>query len=243
MKHYIPKYATDYYSVSEKAGYWLFGKKIMRLGKVKIINNAILASKFKFDSQIRFNIRESLHLTKDNIVVGLVGNFTKAKNHIFLIDIFYELTKISSNVRLLLVGSGSMEIDVMRKCEQLNIRDKAIFLGCRNDVELLLQAMDIFVMPSLFEGMPGAAIEAQASGLPVVLSSSVTKEAKICEHVEFIDLKETSKTWSNQIMSIYNNHIRKNVYHEIVDKGYDISYTTKKLEDEYLRMVLDKEQK
>jgi glycosyltransferase involved in cell wall biosynthesis len=233
----IPKYATDYYTVSEKAGYWLFGKKIMNRGYVKVINNAIMASNFRYDPEKRAIKREELSLNKSDIVIGLVGNFTKAKNHDFLIDVFNELTMISSDFKLLLIGSGTFEETIKKKCEKLKINKKVIFLGLRNDVDLLLQAMDVFVMPSLFEGMPGAAIEAQASGLPVLLSSNITKEAKICDSVKFLELNDTPKKWAEQIISIYKTYDRKDVYKQIVDSGYDISVTSKEIENQYLRML------
>lgn len=237
LKLSIPRYATDYYSVSLKAGYWLFGRKIVDRGLVKVINNAIDASKYRYDIETRTAKRKELLLSDNEIVVGLVGNFSNAKNHDFLVDIFDELTKMNSTVKLVLVGSGTNESQIKKKCEKLGLLGKVNFLGKRNDVNELLQAIDIFVMPSLFEGMPGAAIEAQASGLPLVLSKNITNEAKITSSVLFLGLDQAPKFWAEKVLDLYNQHTRGDTYTEIVKNGYDISYSAKQLESNYLMMI------
>lgn len=236
IKQLIPLYATDYYAVSQKAAYWLFGSKIVNAGKVRVIKNGINAEKYRYNKSVRTLKRKEFSISDNELVVGLVGNLTYAKNHGFLIQIFAELNKVNKNAKLVIIGSGQRENELKRKCEELSVNKRVIFLGSRNDVNELLQMLDVFVMPSIYEGLPGAAVEAQASGLPVVLSSSITKEVKITENTIFVDLNKSPKYWAEQIMDLVNNFIRNDKYAEIVRSGFDVINSTKIIEKEYYRM-------
>ena len=227
-------YATDYFACSKLAGEWLFGDKIVTSSKFKVIHNGVDLKKYAFNSKIRNEIRNLYKISENEIVIGHVGRFTEQKNHEFLIDIFNEYQNINSNSRLLLVGTGILEESIKKKVQDLKIEDKVIFAGFRNDVNNYMQAMDLFVLPSIFEGLGLVLIEAQASGLPCFTSKDVVpKEAHVSNLLTFINLNNNSKEWANIINNSKLN--RKNVSEEIKSNGYDISETTLELQNFYLK--------
>lgn len=171
--------ATDFWSCSEEAAPWFFSKKIIRSDKFRIIPNAIDVKKFEPNIGIRNSLRKELGL-EDMIVIGHVGRFHFQKNHIFLIEIFEELYKRNSNYRLLLVGQGELETNIREKVISKGLSEKVIFCGVRTDVEKLYQAMDLFILPSIFEGLGVVALEAQACLLPCLLSDTTPSVVKSC---------------------------------------------------------------
>lgn len=224
--------ATDYWACSQKAGEWMFGKN----KKFKIIHNAIDANNFKFDTIKRKNVRRELNL-EHKFVVGHVGRFSHQKNHKFVINIFYELQKIEDNAVLLLVGDTvgdqSFLIECKKLVKKLEIDEKVRFLGMRSDVPDLMQAMDCFVLPSRFEGLPLVGIEAQTAGLKSYLSDVITEEVKITDLVNFISLNESPKTWADKILE-NRNYKRQDMTEKIKASGYDIKTEIKKVEQFYL---------
>lgn len=224
--------ATDYWACSKKAGEWMFGKN----RKFTIIHNAIDSKKYKFNLEKRDNLRKALNI-ENKFIVGHVGRFAYQKNHKFLIDIFYELQKIELNSVLMLVGDSINDdkflVETKEQVERLNIENKVLFLGMRNDVPDLMQAMDCFILPSHFEGLPLVGVEAQAAGLKCYLSDNITEEVKITDLVNFISLNESPKTWAKQILS-NRNYIRKDMTDQIKKSGYDIKTEIKKIEKFYL---------
>lgn len=227
----IPRYATDLFACSEDAGNWMFGGK-----SFEILNNAIDSDLFKFNTNIRDEIRNALNLN-NKFVVGHVGRFDLQKNHSFLIDIFYEIQKIRTDSILLLIGSGDGELTIKEKVRKLNIEDKVIFMGVRNDVNKLMQAMDVFIFPSLYEGLGVVAIEAQASGLPVLKSDKVPDECVLTSNVLTLSLNDTPELWRTKTFEIINEFKRKDVSIDIIKGYYDISSNAKWLENYYLDEV------
>ena len=224
--------ATDYWACSQKAGEWMFGKN----RKFTIIHNAIDSEKYKFDLKKRDNVRKSLKI-ENKFVVGHVGRFAYQKNHEFLINVFYELQKIEPASVLMLVGGSVNDDEFLIKAKEqvknLNIENKVLFLGMRNDVPDLMQAMDCFMLPSHFEGLPLVAIESQCIGLKAYLSDVITDEVKITDLIDFISLKESPKHWAKQIL-LNRNYIRKDMTDEVKKAGYDIKTEIKKIEKFYL---------
>ena len=204
--------------------------------KFTIIHNAIDSKNYKFDLEKRDNLRKSLNI-ENKFVIGHVGRFAYQKNHKFLINIFYELQKIEPTSVLMLVGSSVNDdqfiIKAKEQVKKLNIENKVLFLGMRNDVPDLMQAMDCFILPSSFEGLPLVAVEAQSAGLKSYLSDVITDEVKITDLVEFISLKESPEHWAKQILS-NRNYIRKDMTDEVKKAGYDIKTEIKKIEKFYL---------
>lgn len=239
MRYWIDKIllrwaATDYFACSELAGKWLFGDNI----KFKVIPNAIDCNRVKFNPLIREKVRHELGITPDQFIIGHVARFSRQKNHSFLIDIFREVHRRNPHTVLLLIGSYEgpsrefYEI-VKEKVKEYGLEENVRFLGMRADVPRLYQAMDCFVLPSLFEGLPVVGIEAQAAGLPCYFADTVTKEAGITELVQFISLKSAPDVWAASILEKKKDNREK--WADIVAKsGYDIHVAAKQIEEYYL---------
>lgn len=224
----IPKYATHMFACGKQAGDWMFSGN-----EYEIIRNAIDIEKYQSSSVIEQKVRSELGLN-DKFVIGHVGNFTPAKNHLFLLEVFQEVLKKKPEAELLLVGGGEGLDLVKEKAKSKGILDNIIFAGIRSDVSRLLQAMNVFVFPSLYEGLPVTMIEAQASGLSCVISDRVSDECIVTNNlVSSISLDESPEQWAERILQKskrgHENHIR-----EIKEAGYDILTEARKLEKFYL---------
>lgn len=218
---------------SKEAGEFMFGKRYVREDKVKIINNAIEIKKNIYSPLRRENIRNSLNISS-KFVVGSVGRLSYQKNSLFIIDIFSEIYKKDKSAVLIIAGEG----DYRKKCEeyikQKDIKDVVYLLGMRNDIPELLQGMDVFLLPSKFEGLGMVLIEAQAAGLRCFTSrGTVPKEVKVTPEVEFISLKDSAKEWANIILQ-NRNYSRQNYTLSIKEHGFDIDTEAKKLETLFL---------
>ena len=224
--------ATDYFACSQLAGKWMFGEKT----PFTVIPNAIDCSKFCFDSEIRNEMRKSLHI-EDKFVVGHVGRFTYQKNHGFLIDVFNEIHKINPKAVLLLIGDavGNMSYyeKAKQKVQQYGLTGCVQFLGMRNDVPLLMQAMDCFVFPSKFEGLSIVGVEAQAAGLPCFFSDTITREVGLTELAHFVSLKDSSEDWAKKI-TVAHAVNRKEAVNQVKAAGYEIESVAQKVQDFYL---------
>ncbi len=229
-------FATDYMCCSEYAGRWLFGNKEYDKGNVYLLNNAIDIDAFKYDENIRKQIREELNIKDDTLVIGHVGRFVEQKNHTFLIDIFNEIHKQNDNSILMLVGQGPLKEMIEEKVSKLGLKDYVMFLGQRNDTNKLYQAMDVFVLPSLYEGLPVVGVEAQASGLLCILSDEMTKETKVLGTTKFKSINKPALEWSNDILNNYKEYSRENQNDNITKSGFNIEEEGKKLEEEYIRL-------
>lgn len=230
-------YATDYFACSKYAGKWLFGKKMVRDNKVTIVNNAIDVETFKYNNELRRTKRKELGIDDDTIIVGHIGRFVRQKNHDFLIDIFKEIHNIRPNSRLLLIGKGPEEKEIKRKVNGLNLEKEVEFLGQRDDVSELYQAFDVFLLPSLYEGLPVVGIEAQASGVLCVFSSKITEEVKNVDSTIFMSLDKKAIDWADNILKEYDQFERKDVSKEIANNGFDIREEYKKLTKKYEELV------
>lgn len=153
LRPFSKLYANNYFACTEYAGKWLFGKKVVERKELNVINNAIDLKKFEFNENTREDLRKELGIKEDVLVIGHVGRFMKQKNHEFLIDVFEKAIKQDDNIYLILVGQGPLEDKIKEMVKEKGIEDKILFLGQRNDVNKLYQAMDIFVLPSLYEGL------------------------------------------------------------------------------------------
>lgn len=231
LRPFTKIFATSYMACTEHAGKWMFGVKEFDKNKVFILNNAIDLDKYSFNLKIREKRRKELKIDEKTCVIGHVGRFVEQKNHSFLIDVFNEYSKINQNCLLLLVGQGPLETEIKEKVKLLNLENKVIFLGQRNDVNELYQVMDIFVFPSIYEGLGMVAVEAQVSGCKCIVSTEVPKIAKICENIWFEDLNKT-EDWIARLSSIDYSK-RKDYMIEAQKSGYDIATEAEKLENKY----------
>lgn len=233
LKKPLIKYSTNYFACSQLAGEWLFGKKICATNKFKVIHNAINYEKFKYNEETRIQLRKKLEISEKDLVIGHVGRFTNQKNHSFLIDIFYEYHKIYNNSKLLLIGTGELENSIKEKVSRLGLDKDVIFEGYHSNVNEYMQAMDIFLFPSLYEGLGLVLVEAQAAGLPCFTSEKVVpSEAKTSENFLFISLKKNAKYWSEKI--IESNFKRQDNYKSIKENNYLMEDVVKILDESYI---------
>ena len=234
LLQYPIKYNADFYfACSEAAGLWLYGENICKKDTFFILNNAIETKKFVYDEEIRNKKRTELSV-KDKFVIGHIGSFMTQKNHKFLIELFEKVHSKNNNTALLLIGDGGLRLAIEEKVKNLGLSNKVIFTGFRSDIPDLLQAMDVFVFPSLYEGLGIVAVEAQATGLHCVVSDSVPKEAYITDLIEKASLKDSADAWADKILKYANGYERFDTSKQIRKKGYDISETAKWLENFYL---------
>lgn len=232
-KSLINKNATHRFACSELAGKWLYGEN----SEFKVIKNGIVAKNYIYNEKKRITIREKLELKNNEIGLGHIGRFDEQKNHKFLIEVFKSLNNLKSNYKLFLIGDGKLRKEMEDKVKDMKLEDKVIFLGLRKDIPDLLQAFDLFVFPSLMEGLPVTLIEAQASGLKCFISDSITKEVDLgCNLLNFISLQKTSEEWANIINenSIYE---RENTLKFVQSNGYDMTINIKEIEKMYLGMI------
>lgn len=234
LRPFSKVFATDYMCCSELAGRWLFGNKTYDDGNVYLLNNAIEVEKFAYNEEIRKEMRQELNIKDDTLVIGHVGRFVEQKNHTFLIDIFNEVHKQEPNSVLVLVGQGPLEENIKEKVNKLNLTNHVKFLGQRNDVNKLYQAFDVFCLPSLYEGLPVVAVEAQASGLPCILSSDMTTETKILDSTEFVSIGKITIKWSNVILQAIKKNTRSNI-EEIENSQFDLNNKIREFEKKYIK--------
>jgi glycosyltransferase involved in cell wall biosynthesis len=225
-KDYLQKrirYIADYFlACSTPAGKWLFGNDIIKQSNFKVIPNGIDVRKYAYNPSSRVVLRKKYHLEEDNIVIGNIGRFHPQKNHRFLLMIFKEVVKMNPKAKLMIVGDGSLRSEIEKRIKDYGLTDNVLLLGVRDDVPDLLQIMDVFLFPSLFEGFGNVVVEAQSSGLPCVISTNIPLEVKLTSLVECIDLKNSSKFWANKVIEVLSGFCRDNTEHIIIEKGFDI---------------------
>ncbi len=231
LRPFAKVFATDYCACSQYAGAWLFGRRSMERGEVMVFRNAIELGKFEFDPRVRDEVRRELNL-EGKFVVGHVGRFCAQKNHNFLLDLFAEVRRRKENAALLLIGDGELSGAAREKAARLGLEESVRFLGVRRDVDRLYQAMDVFVLPSLYEGLPVVGVEAQAAGLPCVFSGAVTREAELTDRVQFVPLDSKPEQWAEAILSCLGLN-RGGFSEEIRRHGFDIALSAMELEKFY----------
>lgn len=223
------RYATDVCACSHLAGDWLYGDRIPRK-KIQILPNAINAEKYSFQPKVRENLRKKLGL-ENRIVVGNVGRYCYQKNQGFLLNVFAKAKEYNGKLFLLLIGGGELKDELKRFAVQLGIKEDICCLDWQDNVQEYFQAMDIFCLPSLFEGLGIACIEAQAAGLKCLLSDTIPKEAEVTDLVTFLPLEE--QIWVEEMARSKQAGEREQKKDEIEAAGYEIKTAVKKLEKLY----------
>ncbi|MBR5553540.1 MAG: glycosyltransferase family 1 protein [Clostridia bacterium] len=231
MKRWLNKYGTDLIACGPEAGTYQYGKRSFSKRGI-ILNNAIELDKFRFDPKVRNKVRDGMNFDS-KLVVGHVGRLNYVKNHTFLLDVFFEIQKNNPESVLLIVGDGEQRTNIENKAKDLGISDKVIVTGIRSDVSELLMAMDVFVFPSLYEGLPVTLVEAQATKLPCLISDSVTKYAKQNDNTCYLPLKASPKVWAQKAIELANCD-RESVNVDKLNDNYDIRNIVKQLEQIYL---------
>lgn len=204
---------------SDLAARYTFGDKKYQNGQVQILHNGIDLDVFCYDDDARNKIRKEFSL-EDNFVVGNIGRFSKQKNHKFLLSVFSEIRKKNDKAKLLLVGTGELENEIRDLARELGIESDIVFAGVRTDIPAILSAMDVFLLTSLYEGMPNTVIEAQGTGLPCVISDTITREANITNLVRYLPLNDYGR-WASETLEV-SAQKRKNTKTDFLDAKYDI---------------------
>ena len=231
-KHAMRLYVTHMFTCSDIAAKWLFGKK--RSKKAIMMNNAIDSKKFSYNENKSKDIKKKLGV-ENKFVIGHVGRFNIQKNHEFVIDTFNEIRKKNSDSVLLLAGAGELEEKIKEKVKNLNLEDSVLFLGSRSDINDVMQAFDVFLFPSIFEGLGVVLIEAQAAGLRCFTSEgAVPLEAKVTNLLSYIRLDKGCKYWADEILKYKNGYRRYDTSEEIIKNNFDIKKNAKWLEEFYL---------
>ena len=227
-KQQIPQHATKLFACGQQAGDWMFSGI-----PYEILNNAIDAKAYSFREEGRIVVRQGLNISENAFVVGHVGRFSYPKNHEFLLEVFAALHKCRPDAWLLLVGEGELRSKMEEKAASLGVKDRVIFTGLRSDVPDLLQAMDVFLFPSRYEGLPLTMVEAQAAGLPCVISDKVPGECAVTDLVTQLSLEKSYELWVEQVLAAEKVQ-RKNTYREIISAGYDIGENAARLQNYYM---------
>lgn len=224
--------ANHYLACSKLAGQFLFGKEAM--SRVLVFNNAIECDLYQYSPEKRAQVRKRLGWA-GRTVIGGIGRLCQQKNQLFLLDIFSRCLRRDPDALLVLVGDGPLRCALEQRATDLGIRSNTLFLGHREDVDDLLQGLDVLVMPSLFEGLPLTGIEAQASGLPLVASSSITRELDV-NGVRFVDLDASPEEWARVTLSSVGSIDRKGACTKVKNGGFDINREAERLQNFYLSL-------
>lgn len=230
-KPFVNKVATHFVGCSYKAIDWLF-KGTPARKKAILIKNGINTELYTYNPIVRKEIRDEFNLG-ESMVMGHVGRFSPVKNHGFLLEIFKEILKLRPDSFLMLVGDGPERDNIILKAKSLGVYDRIIFTGMRSDVNKMLQAIDIIVMPSLYEGLPMSLVEAQASGLPLLLADTISRQSKLTSDVVFKSLNDTPRSWAQETISLINKHYRTDTSLIIKNNGFDITDTVDRLKSIY----------
>lgn len=229
-KRFIRREATDLFACGVEAGRWMFGTD-----DFTVVRNAINVDEYAFDEGRRERVRTVLDIAASALVVGHVGRFAPVKNHAFILETFSELLKLRPDAVLLLAGDGELLPDTERRASELGISDSVRFLGVRSDVPDLMQAMDVFVMPSLYEGLPLVLVEAQASGLPCVISDSVPTDCDLeGSDISRLSLSVPATRWAEVLSGILVDRDRTGGADVVKKAGFDARETARWLQSKYL---------
>ncbi len=231
------KFADYFFACSNDAGRFRFLDNIVNSDRFAIINNGIDIERFKYNDSLRTKYRKLLKIYQDDFVIGHVGRLSAEKNHKFIIELFEKIRMSHNNVKLLLIGDGELEGEILSSLKEKNLLESTILLKKRNDVNKILNVMDIFIFPSLFEGLGIAAVEAQISGLTTLCSKEVPREAKITDKCIFLNLDNYNQ-WVKEIENeIKSRSKREYEYLKITNNKYDSKNCAKELEKIYMEVL------
>lgn len=232
----IPAFGTNYFACSKAASRWLYPKRIWQKDKDWVFYNGIDTDRFAYAEENRQRYREELGL-HDKYVIVHTGRFLPQKNQSFLVDVFAQLVKQHENAQLLLLGKGDLRDEVEQKVRQLGLQEKITFLGVRSDVAEILCAADCYVMPSLYEGLPVAGVEAQCSGLPCIFSENVTDEVALSPNVTFLSLQQPISQWADAVLTFRDTPHDPQAAQAVRAAGYDVRYGAEQLMNFYIGSV------
>lgn len=239
LKPFSRCFSTHYMANGEECGRWQFGDKLYNQGKVSIFKTIIDTSKNNYDIDLRNKCRKEFNM-ENNIVIGHIGRLTEQKNTLFIIDIFNEIYKREKKAKLLIIGDGNLRKEMLAKIKMLGIEEEVLYLGRREDIHQFYNAMDCFLLPSLYEGVPVVGLEAESCGLPVFFSTEISKESNVCNDIGFfIKLEKKAEYWAEYILEKIKPIICLRHGHEEILKmaGFDSVMEGKKLQMYYERIL------
>ena len=236
LKILLKRVANYYYACGEEAAEWLYGSNYCQDNKVVILPNVIECKKFSYDENIRKAYRRNLNISEDELLLGYTGRLDYQKNPLFLAEIFKEIRLLNPKTKLIIVGDGTYREELTQRLQMYNLLDDVIFTGVIPNVSDYEQAMDLYIMPSFFEGLPLSLIEAQIVGLRCFVSTGIPKEADKTGLVTFIPLAEGAKKWADIILNNCNYN-RRSYYEDLKKAGYDAPTSAIQLQDFYLQVL------
>lgn len=241
LKKILTRYSTKNFACAKTAGEWLYGKH-----PFEVFFNSIDPKKFEFSKDYRSSIRKSLGIQDDDFVIGNIARFNHQKNHKFILEVFLNYLEINSKSKLLLIGDGELKSEIENKIREYGIAEKVILTGAIKNANEYLNAMDLFLFPSLFEGLPVTLVEAQCNGLPVLMSDSITNEIILTDLIHSKSLSKNSILWAQEIQKLEENskeNNRSKYLNSILNSNYDISISVKRLEEFYTKEYIQNEAK
>jgi len=229
------RYVADHlFACSISAGQWMFGSQAKRS---HVLSNAIDCLDFLPDSIKRDEARKAEDITAGCKVIGHVGRFVDVKNHVFMLDVLAAMVEHDSTVLMMLIGDGPNKKRIMGEAETLGLSEHVLFMGVRPDIGRLMQAMDAFIFPSLHEGLPVTLVEAQASGLPCLVSETVSSEVKLSDCIEFMSLETAASVWAVRLLEMASTGKKYDTQQALADAGYDVKDNAQWLQDFYLDLT------
>lgn len=232
LKSKLIKYSTDFFACSKEAGMWLFGDDIVNSDHFQVIHNGVDVEKFKYNENDRTIIRKKYGVKDDEILIGHVGRFTEVKNHKFMADIMKKIIEKNNKYKIMFIGEGILKDEIIEEVKKYNLKEYVIFAGFQSEVEKYMSAFDIFILPSIYEGLGLVLVEAQANGLPCIATkNTIPNEVQINPNFKFIDLE--IQKWVDEILKSSLKRLDNRDY--ITKSGYDIEETIDKLTQFYIK--------
>lgn len=228
----LPQKSITKLAVSDVAGQWMFGED----AQFKVINNGVNICEYKYNEMARRKIRKNLNIEDDYCIVH-VGAFRNQKNHFFLLEVFYYITQINPKSKLILVGSGRLKEEIIKEAKELGINNNVIMVGSSSKVSDYLSAGDAFLFPSFFEGFPNAVLEAQTSGLPCLISDTITTEVLINRNCVSFPLNKDAEAWAKKITELPPLEKRIAGANNVKEKGFSVDDEVTKIESVYIEII------
>lgn len=234
---YPLRYQGDYFlGCSVESGIWLFGKKVVKSQRYMTIRNGIDINKYIYNECVRKKIRTEFGFADMHTVYGHIGRFHESKNYPFLLSVFYEICKVDSNARLLLVGDGTLRGEIEQEIERLSLTERVLITGLRDDIPEIIQGIDCFLFPSRWEGLPVTLVEVQAAGIPCIVSNRITREVELSDLITYLSIDNGVNEWVKKASSL--KKVREDNLKRIKDRGFDITESANTLSKIYLLKLL-----
>lgn len=231
-------FANYYMSCGDDCGRWQFGNKLFDQGRVDVFKTVINTEFNSYNYEIREKVRKEFGW-EEKIVIGHIGRFTPQKNSVHLIEIFAAIAKKEPKAVLCLIGDGELKEEMFAKIKDLDIEKQVDYFGRREDIQQFYNAMDVFLLPSLYEGLPVVGLEAESCGLPMFFSTEVTLEANACELGHYVGLNESVETWATEILEAAKTNmlVRKSHAKEVADAGFDSASEALRMQNYYINAL------